>query len=197
MNTNVRVKIVDNSKYKDLSSAQYAISYISSKMEMSQASYKILSALKTDHDIFMEITSAYLGLNEKGNKELLSQLIETFSNLSIDYKSKKIKQSERKTFLSFLREGKPYEGFELFAFITDKMWTSQEFEKVRPTVGTRYYILKNEYVKDLNEFINLELEDRAQFCEMVIYDNVSFASMGVNSNFLNKGNIVELLDSMN
>ena len=192
MNKKIKVKISDISDKRD-SISKFAITYSAKNIDNSQISYEILSSLKAENDIIIEISSSFLKLSESESKMLLSKLIEELDNYGVMYKKRKISVHSRRTMLSISLKSEIIEGFELFAVIPDAIWRNENFKRLIPNMGVRYYLPTS--IKDVNldEFIDLEENEKISQCNWVIFDYILSGSMGINTCMMKKEDIQALL----
>lgn len=193
MDSRIKTRITQNTSFKGNGTSQLSLSYTTKKLDNSQASYEIISSLKADDNIIIEVTSALLNLNENETKVLESQLIDSFEEIGLDYRKKKISVNAKRTLFSIVMEGKKRAGFELLAYIPNDIWCSDEFKKIIPNIGVRYYLPKADTEINLDSFTNLEEEERSELCRMVIFDHIILGSMGINTSIYNKNDITEIL----
>ncbi len=192
MNKNIKVKISDISDKRD-SVSKFAISYSAKNIDNSQISYEIVSLLKAGNDIIIEINSSFLKLSESESKMLLSKLIEEFNDYGVLYKKRKISVHTRRTMFSISLKSEIIEGFELFAVIPDAIWRNEKFKRIIPNMGVRYYLPIS--IKDvvLDEFIDLEENEKTSQCNWVIFDYILSGSMGINTCRMKKEDIQALI----
>lgn len=195
MDKNIKAKVSDNTHKKDYEVSKLSISYSARKIDNSQASYEIISALKADDNIIIELNSSLLNLSQKDNMMLFTELIDSLEAIGIEYRNKKISVSAKRSLFSIAIEGKKIEGFELFAFIPHEIWCDQEFRKIIPNVGVKYYLPKSSSENNLDAFVNLGENEKLELCRMVIFDNILFGSMGINTSIYKKDDIVGFLNN--
>lgn len=195
MDKRIKIKISQNTSYKNASSNQVSIAYSSRKIDNSDASYEILSSLISGSDIIIELNSSLLNLAEREGKLLVSTLIDAFEDMGIQYKKKKIAVSAKKTILSIIIESKKQEGFELSAYIPHEIWCTQEFKNIIPDNGAlRYYLPKAETEIDFDAFSELDEDEKSELCRMVIFNHILLGSMGINTSVYDKNDIAEILN---
>jgi hypothetical protein len=192
MSKNIKIKISDISNKKD-SVSKFTMSYSAKNMDNSQISYEIVSSLKAENDIIIEINCSFLKLSEKESKLLLSRLINAFDNFGVLYKKRKILVHSRRTMLSISLKSEVIEGFEIFAVIPNEIWKNELFKSIIPNMGVRYYMPISTQNIDLDEFIDLEEDDRISQCNLVIFDYILSGTMGINTCRMKKEDIQALL----
>ncbi|QNU68241.1 hypothetical protein EHE19_007430 [Ruminiclostridium herbifermentans] len=190
---NIKIKLSDISNKRD-SISKFTLSYSAKNMSNSQISYEIVSSLKAENDIIIEINCSFLKLSEKESKLLLSRLTNELDNFGVLYKKRKVLVHTRRTMLSISLKTEVIEGFELFAVIPDEVWKNEIFRSIIPNMGVRYYLPTS--IKDVNldEFIDLEEDERISQCNLVIFDYILSGSMGINTCKMKKEDIQALLN---
>jgi hypothetical protein len=193
MNKNIKIKISEIDTVKNPQAVKFSLTYHARKMDNSQVSYEIMSKLKGQEDIILEVNSSLLNLSEKENKELFSKLEDTFEKMDIKYNNKKIKVTAKRAILSISVSNKEINGFQLFARITDITWNDEAFKRIIPQIGIRYYILESGNQIDPDSFAVLDDEEKDKLCSMVIFDNIFFGCMGINTPY-KKDEILDILN---
>lgn len=193
MDKRIKLKITDNTNKNIPLISKFAISYSGKKMDNSEVSYEIISALKEDKDMIIELNSSLLNLDGQGKTLMLERFTGQLDRLGVEYKNKKVMVNTRRVILSISLDSRQIEGFELYAHIPDGIWKAQEFKKTVPEMGVRYYIVEKNSESNLDAFAAMNEEERHKMCSMVIFDHMSLGSMGINAARLTKHDIDELL----
>ncbi len=193
MDERIKLKISENTNKRDPMISKFTISYSGKKMDNSEVSYEIISALKEERDLVIELNSSLLNMEEHGKKSLLESFTVQLDKLGIEYKNKKLMVNSRRTFLSIFLSARQVEGFKLFAHIPNEIWNDREFRKIIPVYGLRYYLPERESENNFNAFLDLDEEERYELCSMVIFDYTVLGSMGINAERLTKSDVEELL----
>ncbi len=194
MDKQIKLKLSDavNNQNKDISS--FSLSYAGKKMNNSEVSYRIISALKAEAAIFIELNSSLLYMDTQDKKVLSEKFIGRLKDMGIQHLNKKITDSQRRRVLSIPLEGKKVEGFEIYALIPGEMWYQQEIKQALPSAGLRYYLSFNDSENNLSAFADLDEEERLKLSRLVIFDNADLGSMGINTAYLSKSEINRLLE---
>lgn len=195
MKKNIRFKISDITSKKDAVS-KFSIQYSAKNIDNTQVSYEIISALKAENNIIIEVNSSFLNLSESESKVLLSGLIEDLDDCGVLYKKRKILVQNRRSMLSISLKSELIEGFELFAIIPDVIWRNEKFRRIIPNNGVRYYFPKLENEINLDEFIDLSEDEKITLCTMVIFDYILSGSMGINTCMINKADVQALINKI-
>lgn len=194
MDKTTKIKIADNTQNNNSEVPNFSLTYSAKKIHNSQLSYEILSKLKSDDNVFIEINSSLLSLNENDKKTFILQFVDSLEKIGIEFRKKKISVAAKRSFLSIGLESKKREGFELLAYIPHDVWCNQEFVKVIPEVGVRFYLLKSYFNLNIDAFFNLDEDEKLEQCRLVIFNNILLGSMGINTSMLKKDDILELLN---
>lgn len=192
MDKPLKIKLSENVRAKGLES-KFSISYSSKNMDNKQISYKIISALKGKDSIIIEIDSSLLTIDENEKTLLKFRLTDSFENLGLNFINKKVSYDMKRSILSVTIESKKIEGFKIYIDVTDDTWQNQDFVKLIPETGVRYYI--SGQFKALDTFVNTDEEEQTEICSMVIFDHISLGSMGINTS-KNKEEIRGLLTGL-
>ncbi|PYG88807.1 hypothetical protein LY28_01167 [Ruminiclostridium sufflavum DSM 19573] len=193
MDKNFKIKVSDISGKKD-SVSKFSIQYSSKNAENSKISYQIMSALKTNERIIMEVSSSIMKLSQSENKKLFSRIMEDLDKWGIQYKKKKISVYNKISIMSISLKSEAIEGYELLAAIPDEVWRNEEFRRILPNTGVRYYLSERGEEIDLETFMDLDEEEQIKLCSMVIFDYILLGSMGINTCIKKKADIIELLN---
>lgn len=194
MDKRIKAKISENTSYKNDGASQISIAYSTRKIDNAEASYQILSELISGDDVIIELDSSLLNISENENKVLVSDLINEFENLGIEYKKKKVSLNVKKSILSIMIDSKKRDGFEFTAYIPHEIWCSQEFKNIIPQMGLRYFLPKSGTEINLDSFTDLDEDEKKELCRMVIFDHIILGSMGITSTIYTKKDISEILN---
>jgi hypothetical protein len=185
---------------KDKSIARFFISYSSncSNTDNKQKSYQLLSLLKQQNDVLLEIDSALTTLpNPSETDTAIEGLLKDLKGMGIDYRHQKSEAKDNKSLFGIFNLNKTHIAHRILTYVPDKIWREDRFQKFLPSYGVRYYICKQQVVGDkLLEDLHcgriLDDEKKALF-NLVIYDCSDFGQMGINTN-LSKEELQKLLD---
>ncbi len=191
MEKSIKIKLSENKKVKGALS-DYTIAYSSKKLNNKSVSNRIISALKGNDNIFIEIDSSLITLDEDKKDYLRNRLSETFEHMGLAFIEEKISYDKKRSFLSVPMESKKVEGYKIYLFADGDSWKNNEFIEVIPEHGVRYYI--TEIINDLSTFIEMDEEERLDKCGMVIFDHIVLGSMGISTS-KTKEEIKNLMDN--
>jgi len=121
-------------------------------------------------------------------------VVDSLEKMGIEYINEKTLVNAKRTIMSFGTESKKMEGFELHAFVPHKVWVSQEFKKIIPRVGVRYYLPKSGSENNLDSFVKLDEDEKLKLFRMVIFDNILLGSMGINTSIYKKEDIINFIN---
>jgi hypothetical protein len=193
MDKNLKIKVSENSYNKDSEVSNFSVTYASRKIDNSIVSHQVISALKAENNIIIEINSSLLNLSQNDGKTFISKFIASLETMKIEYKYKKTLVNAKRTLFSIGQESKKINGFELLAYIPHETWMDQEFRNIIPNIGMRYYLLTSNSDINLDIFVNLDEDEKLEQCKLVIFDHILLGSMGINTSILKKDDIIELL----
>ncbi len=194
MDKRIKYKINDYSEKKVSNLSRFSIAYSGKKMDNHEASYEIVSALKKDSDIIMELNSTLMGVSENDKYLLHSKFLQELDSRGIEYKNKKISVNARRVIFSIPLEGKKIDGFELYARIPGEIWHEPRFKNIIPASGVRYYMLQTDSESNLNAFVELSEDEKIDLCKLVIFDNIALGSMGINTTALSINDLKDMLE---
>lgn len=186
----LKIKVKENKSDGSFSSPKFSISMkqSSSSDENRANSYEVLSALKGDSDIIIEVNSSLLNIPPWQRETYAKDFLYSVRELGLDYRYKKgVSQSS----LSFLAQlfgfGKNNQSaHEILAYVPHSVWESENFYKILPIHGARYYVLKEpgDSSKILDQISNMLDEEKLDYFKFTVFDTSTFSYMGINGNNL-------------
>ena len=110
MDKQIKLKLsnITNKNNSDVSS--FSLIYSGKKLDKPEVSYQIISALKAETFLFLELNSTLLNMGTNDKMVLASKFREELQNFGIQFISKKITDNEKRTVLSNALEGRKVEG---------------------------------------------------------------------------------------
>lgn len=193
MDEQIKLKLSNITNKNNSGVSSFSLIYSGKKLDGLEVSYQIISALKAETFLILELNSTLLNMGANDKMVLASEFKEELQYFGIQFISKKIMDNEKRRVLSISLEGKKIEGFEIYALIPNEIWCDQEFKKVIPKVGARYYLPFENSEGNLPAFVDLDEEEKLKVSKMVIFDNTLLASMGIITTRLTKTDIEQLL----
>ncbi|MDF2986960.1 MAG: hypothetical protein K0R50_2470 [Eubacterium sp.] len=194
MDNRVKSKLTDITSKNESGISSFSIAYSGKKMDNSEVSYEIISALKAGTDMFIELNSSLLNMEHYDKKNLAEQFTEGLQHLGIEHRNKKVFNDASRKILSITLESKKVEGFEICALIPKEIWGDPEIRKLIPKSGVRYYLPLEETENNLSAFVELSEEEKLEICRMVIFDHIMLATMGIKTVHLSKNDIDQLIN---
>lgn len=183
---NYNLKLTNTGNKANTGMPQFSLNYKPDKGQSnSNISYEILSKLKQDHDVVIEINTSLFIQTEKSINFLPEKFLAEIRNLNLEYSYKKVNASGNKGFLYSLLVGKKLdEGHEIIVYIPDIIWKSEAFRRILPDFGVRYYIMNksgegNKVLEEMNRMMDSEKVD---YFEYIIFDITELNKMGIISN---------------
>ncbi len=193
----------ENKNSKDINEARYFLSYQIRNMDeiKKQLSINILSLLKGNSDVIIEVKSSLLNMPINLRENCAQDFLKSVKNLGLSFRSRKVVNKNRDFFSNLLNFGMiDKELSEILVYIPDELWNNDEFIKILPKYGIRYYLLKNSgnNLNVLDDIFNGQIPDgnMLDIFGMIIYDCSSFCQMGINTNKLNYKELKDLIKSI-
>lgn len=193
MNNSIKFKLSETTGKGNGDISTFSLSYSGKKMDNAEASYQIISALKAETYLFIELNSSLVNMKANDKMNLAAIFMENLQSLGIQYISKKFMEDEKRKIFSISIDSKKVEGFEIYALIPNEIWCEQEYKKIIPQTGVRYYLPYENTESNLTAFVDLDEEERLRLSKLVIFDYILLASMGINTTHLAKNDIERLL----
>lgn len=193
---NYKLKLNKNGDSSNIDIPQYSITYRTNSKKPNHASYDILSALKENNDVIIEI-STDLFFDSGANKEdYVNQFLNAINSLNIKYIHRKIPSAKKPSIFGFSIESKKkVEAHEIIAYVPDGVWAEGSLRDNLPISGARYYITKEPMgdTNILNDIRNMSEEEKAGIFRLIIFDLALLGQIGINSSFLEAGELNRLL----
>jgi hypothetical protein len=183
--TSTGLKLALTGNKPDSGLPQYTLSYkTGTGRPDTDISYEILSKLKKDKDVVIEInTSLFLSTALKTDIRPEAVLAEIRS-LDLAYTYRKVKGTVNQGFLSMFFGKRPEDFHEIYVYIPNNLWCSNIYKKLVPANGARFYILKKseEGSLVLDKMACLTDLEKADHFEYIIFDLAELNRMGIISN---------------
>lgn len=187
------INVVENKSSSKSQGHRFQISY---KSEMN--SFKILSSLKQDKDVFIEVTSTLQNLPVKQRNSQVLQFLDTVKDMGLVYKYRKFPQSSaQNSIFGFLNLSSSQETHELLACIPHSKWQKDSFSKLLPRFGARYYIInEGENAESLIQDMfdgHLTEDETLQHCSIIAFDSTCLGLMGIITKSMGLAEIKQLV----
>lgn len=193
-NKNIKLKQVNTDA--SLESAQISLTYKQqgSEEKARESSYEILSALKSDNDVIIELNSTLFNLPDKEKDSYFRKFVETIRSLDLEYRYRKVSVNTQSIF-SFLFGQKTVQAHEILVYVPHEVWLTETFRSILPIYGARYYVTKEAAEADeiLEEMYRMMDFDKLDFFKLIIFDAGTLSSMGINSSSLTIEDLKEML----
>lgn len=190
------ISLNKNKVSNDINMPQYTISYKAkaTNTKVGSLSYRIISALKEDSDIVLEVNSSLFSLPQADRESFALIFLSAVRNIDLDYSYRKT-SSPSKSFFSQLFGKKEECSHEILVYIPDEVWKKEDFFNIIPKYGVRYYITKDntdgkKVIEDMNKMLDEEKIEKFKF---LIFDVAIFNQMGVISKSHSAESIKQLL----
>lgn len=152
-----------------------------------KVSYEIISRFTQEHDLLIEVNSAYFsGVISKEKENVIPELVRNLRELNIDYRLRKNNYPKQKSFLEFFVAGdKTVTEDELSMLVPNASWKQEDFWEIIPPYGVKYSVLNAgvdgaKLLDDLHLGRVLETE-KINSCQTVIFDCFYFGQMGIDT----------------
>jgi len=194
---NSEMRLVKNNSEKDSNLPQYTLSYPkSSNKNIKNTTHKIISALKSDCDMVMEISSSMLLVSPSERESYALKFIDLAKNMNLDYLYRKMPSNEGHPLLSLvLGRKKSSFAHEVLIRVPNEIWNNDDFISSLSTYGAKYYIIDKvpEGKVFLEELQNMTDEEKSNIAKIIIFDVGSYGSMGIFTKSLTEDEIKKKL----
>lgn len=181
---NYKLKIVDNNRKPKNGGPRFSLSYSpDNKRSGVNTSYEILSLLKEDNDIVLEVDTGLTVQSQKSNKFIPEDFISEIRKMNLEYSYKKSQSQKQDFFSNLFGLKRTEEEHVITVYVPDNVWKDEAFKSIIPDCGVRYYIMKDagEPRKVLDEMNLLMDSEKNNYFLYVIYDASDFNQMGISS----------------
>lgn len=193
---NYKIKLVDNRAKANSGIPQFSLSYNpENRQSESNVSYEVLSLLKEDNDIVIEIDTSLFIQSKKSKKFIPEDFISEIRKMNLEYSYKKSQSQKQDFFSSLFGIKKTEEEHVVTVYVPDNVWNDESFKRILPDCGARYLIKKNtdEARKVLDEMNLLTDNERKNYFSFVIFDVSEYNQMGITSNHYGYDDIKKIL----
>jgi hypothetical protein len=174
--------VIKESKNPEI--ANYFIAYGFNNKNSSVKSYQILSLLKKQQDIMMEFDSTLVNLPTVPEIESAAlKLLKNLQEAGVELRHQQSEAKDSRGLLGIFNINRKYTAHRILAYIPDKMWSEDSFQKLIPRYGVRYYICKEgadgqQAMEDIYAG-KIGEEAKKELFSFIIYDCIEFGQMGV------------------
>jgi len=193
--TNNKFKLIKNTCKDNPNTPQYSLIYSQKKESDLKTSYEIISLLKENNDIIIEVDTSLI-IQSKSNKFNYEDFISDIKKMNLQYSYRKT-QSQKQDILSALFGFKRnVDEHIITVYVPDSVWREEEFRKIIPDCGIRYYIMKgsDDARKVLDNMNNMIDKEKNNYFLYLIYDASEFCQMGISSNYYGYDDIKRILE---
>lgn len=195
---NNKIKIKEQKSGGTLNSPQFALTLEQTKSEEQQLknTYEALTKLIGNSDVVISLDSSLLNLPSPQREPNILKFLDVIRGLGLEYKCAKVASSSSPSFLSGLLGGnKNTQEQEVLAYIPHEIWIKEDFEKVLPFYGARYYVAKEnsgglKLLEDLQKMLDSE---KLEHFRLIIFSAICFNNIGIFSKFLTLSEIKNIL----
>jgi hypothetical protein len=193
-----KFKFIDLTGNKNPDAPQYSISYrVKSQPDIKQ-SYEIISHLKENNDVIIELNSSLSSLTRNRNNDYWSDFLNNIRELGLSYNYRKVPSATKPSILEFIfSRGKTSnnEAHEIITYVPDDVWKVNSFINILPPYGAKYYVVKEpeDGSSLINALTQMTDDEKARYFRIIIFDVPAFGNMGINSNYLKASDIKSML----
>lgn len=165
--------------------------------ENRELSFQILSLLKQEQNVILEIDSSlFLIARPQESEVLIEAFIEDLRQLGIQFRRQTFQSNQTRGLSGLFGISKSTTVHQVFALIDNETWGNNEFKSRLPGNGLRYHICNGmvdvqKLFEDFSSGRLTEAEKKTSFI-MNIYDCIEFGQMGIKTD-LSKMELKELL----
>ncbi len=195
---NPEIKLTRNKRSKrDFNIPHYTLSYRSVNNEDTKnTAHKIISALKSDCEIVMEISSSMLTVSYAERESYAMKFLDMARNMNLDFIYRKLPSSDANPLLSLLlgRKNTSY-NHQILVRIPDETWNSNDFISSLSVYGAKYYVIDKvpEGKEFLEELQNMTDEEKLDLAKIIVFDVGCYGTMGIFTNSMTEDEIKEKL----
>lgn len=192
-----KLKIRENKTDGSLNFARFALTYkVPETLDQSrQNSFEILSLLKCDKDVIIEINSSLFSVPENRREMIVMDFIDNIRSLGLEYRYRKVAATGSQSILTLLFGKKNNQAHEVLVYVPHNVWVQESFKSALPLNGARYFVVNEslDAAKALEDMDRMMDYEKIRFFPMVIFDAGMLGSMGINSQTLQMSDIKKLL----
>ena len=200
-------RITENRERNSMEIARFSVSYTVPKDAITIKPYtlKIIQKLGRGCDAIMEYNSGFTGTRDKKTTDVIStrEYVEEFKRLGIEYKYRKVPIPKGSFLANMFSLGGRREDDEIMAYISSEMFSNEEFVRLLPMHGVRFFFAERRALTggdedldkaisrfmDMIDFERLELLDSAVFCY------ASFGQIGISTQKIDYMELDEILNN--
>lgn len=191
------LKFKDNKTRGSLEAAQYILTYRQDRNldEAAATSHAILSVLKREDEIVLELNSSLFYVSDKPKDELIFQCIETAKKLGLEYRYRKVPTAGTPSMFEKLLNRTRENAHELIVHITAENWKNESVLSLILPYGARYYAtdIPSGDNNLLDTFSNMTDKDKLEHFRLIVFDVGLLGHMGINSTSMEPGEVKRLL----
>jgi hypothetical protein len=188
-----KIQLKENKSKDSQNVAQYILTYTvhgpkkDPKSQSRENSYEIISALKSDNDVIIEINSSLLNMagNQK-KQEYVFKLLESIKALGLEYRYRKMNVAAPSSMFSLVLGKKNIDEHEVLVYVSKDIWKTNEFQNIMPAFGAKYNVYDGSLGADecLDNMYRLTDDEKLDFFRIILYDPGVYNQMAFNSRHL-------------
>lgn len=191
------IKLKDNKIRGRLDTAQYTLTYRPEKgrRESAAVSHAILSALKGEGDVLLEINTSLMYDPGMPHEDLIYKCIDAAKRLELEYRYSKVPSSSRPSLFERFLTKKPGDAHDLLVRIPAQSWEDEGLLDLILAYGARYYMGWDSSGSEnpLDSCLNMMDREKLDRFRIIAFDIGIMGHMGINSAALEPAEVKKLL----
>lgn len=181
---NTGIKLIRNTQGKNDHMPQFSIAYPNLKTNEAtrQNIHKIISAIKSNSDLVIEISSSMLVLSPAERDIYALDFLNAVKDMHLDYIYRKVPVSGGGSIIAqlFGKKNSDY-SHEILVRVPNEVWNSESFLSVLSIHGSKYYVIDKvpEGRTYLEEMQNMTDDEKTNLAKIIIFDVGSYGTMGL------------------
>jgi hypothetical protein len=194
-----KIKFKENKDKIDSESPKFTVNYnlLGSEFQRKKDSFEILSSLKGNSDIIIQIKSDLLNVPDNSRESFMLNLIKIIKDMGLDLRVKKLEPSKVSIFSLKILTSKKNPNYDVIFFAPNSLWEKEEFFNFLPTFGAKFYVPKQEFDHNniLDQINNGQMLDDEiiDFFKLIIFDCPNIGQMGIFTKSETSDSIKQLL----
>jgi hypothetical protein len=189
---NCKIKLTRLNEGNDSLSPQLSLNF-----KPINKSYDILSVLKGNNDLVIEVNSSlFFGPSEE-NEKLVNHLLDKIKNMGLYHTYRKMPVPAKQSFITQLFSGgnKMIDAHEILAYIPGSAWSDEAFRQILQDYMIRFYVLEksNDPEELISKISGMSDSEKKQYFKLIIFIAPQFNQMGITGDHLSEQDIRRML----
>jgi hypothetical protein len=193
-----KIKVKEQKCDETLESPRFSVALPQTGSDEAQFSsnYEALTRLIGDNDFVISFSSTLINMSGKMRELCITDFVASIRSLGLEYRVNRIAGSDRYTILGISLGKKASEEQEILAYVPHDIWESDEFKKVLPLYGARFFITPkcedvSKLLDDMQRMLDREKLDRF---DVILFSNIYLNSIGIFTKHQTLDEINKILD---